>query len=617
MAVSGVGNIRNYTDKITEVLLEDRANLLTLDLQQIEDFTFRLRQLKTVNYSGRLKNLKTEQCQKLARYYKKHSTQAIAEWSQTQPQYKDAPNKKKLASVYHRAPHGAEMRKDAELFLSQSNVQRLFLDPDQRALFCEMAAAAHAMHDVIQDKGPLKNEIESYLVFVNHTKEILDKAFKDKLITEEQQAQLFMGAKVFGWEIIVVGTIFDFKTKMPLIDILNKKTVAEEDQNDNAHLYPPQPDTAIACAAFAAGKNDTRRMEVVLDRYLQDPVLKKLIDDQFEATNANNNIFMMYMKASKKYTEKQLIAFRHMIGQNCRMICELKTHLARDNNDVEFAEFFANLISKASEQFDRVQWASLRTYFADLDDRTLTSYFSTLIGSFEGNFGEIAFAKGLNSDLLKESIENFGQLYPEHAFAMPQEGALWAMYADALEPFISDLKSKISATANDPKSNRKLMVQIFIDFALYGGHQIGNNLLQLDNDLAAEYEMVLDRIKQSTQKMFHRRLPSTATRLKLLADYQIEHKQEQPTAVDALAITLNKFKLDAVHQSLGREDFSPEQKHQAVHKLYRVTAERDTHRAQQVNAQDARNRKRTIESKNGTAAPSSSSSGTTPKSKGK
>lgn len=75
---------------------------------------------------------------------------------------------------------------------------------------------------------------------------------------------------------------------------------------------------------------------------------------------------------------------------------------------------------------------------------------------------------------------------------------------------------------------------------------------------------------------------------------------------------LRKFKLDPVHQSLGLDGFSPEQKHKAVHQLYRATAERDTHRTQRDNAQVTNQRKRSRGSENSAAA---SSSSTTPKSK--
>lgn len=595
MAVDGVKNIRDYLDKEVIALLRDETKLLELMLPHIEELTFRIRELTIIPYSKTLVELNASQCQRLSKAFQEHSTRGIAEWSQTQPEFKDPINKKKLASVYHRAPHGAEMRKDAELFLQQENMQALFQEPHHRQLFSKMAEAAHAMHDVIQHLGPLKNEIKSFLIFAAHCKEICSDAHKEHLITEKQGNQLYTAAKIFGWETIVAGTIFDFTEKMPFIDILNRKSAEEQKQPSKTTklLYPAQRDPAIACATFAAGKNDTRRMEVVLDGYLTDPDLKQLIDEQFDATGGFNNIFMRFLKENHTYSERELIAFRHMFGQNCRMICEIKTHFAKDESDLEFAEFFAQLILKASEQFDTVQWESLKSFFADLDDATLQNYFQKILSSFEGNFGEIAFAKGLNSKIFDEAMENFNQLYPQYAFTKSNCGALWTAYANALEGFIPYLKTQIAATSDpkaDNKLNRKLMVHAIIDFALYGGHQIGHALLRQDNDLATEYEIVIERIRQMAQAMFHRPLPSSKTQLNLLVKYQ-----EAATGTDVVAnLTkkLGKFSLDPEHTSLGRPEYTPKEKQEALHMLYTAKLEQHLLEVQRENAQQATQRKR-------------------------
>ncbi|MCS5710414.1 hypothetical protein [Candidatus Berkiella aquae] len=591
MAVTGVKGIREFRDDKVIALLgtSHQYDLTHLTLSQIEDLTFRIRELN-ITYSKILRGLNAEQCQKLSDAFRVHSTRALAQWSETQPEFKDPAQKQKLASVYHRAPHGAEMRKDAELFLQQKNMQALFLEPHHRLLFIKMAEAAHAMHDVIQEFGPLKNEIKSYLVFIAHCKQIFSDAFDSQLLSETERDALYTASKIFGWEVIVVGTIFDFKEKMPLIDILNKKSVQEQLQDTpttSKALYPAQPDPAIGCAAFAAGKNDTRRMEVVLDNYLTDAGLKALINEQFEATGGANNTFMRFMAANPQCTERELIAFRHMLGQNCRMICEIKTHFAKNNDDVEFAEFFANLIAKASEQFDKVQWESLKSLFAELDDETLSDYYQKIIASFEGPFGEIAFAKGLNSTILNDSISNFNQLYPEYAFTRSKSNELWGRYAEVLEAFIPHLKAQIGQTTNgktDKKLDRKNMVRTIIDLALYGGHQIGHALLRLDHDLTAEYEMVIGRIREMTQKMFHKPLPSNKTMLLLLVKYQTAQ-------TDNLSSQLNQLLLDPVHKTLGRPEYTPDEKRAGLHMLYKATEEQQRLQAQRENAEQAAKRR--------------------------
>lgn len=592
MGVENARNIRAYSDLEVENFFKNQEELCLLNLPQIEDLTFRLRQLKKVGYSKVLQELTDVQCIVLAEYFKEHSTQAIAEWSQTQPQYKAATPKKKLASVYHQAPHGAEMRKDAELFLTQRNIQSIFQNPAQRMLFTEMTAAAHAIHDVIQDKGPLRNEIESFLVFITHCEKIFTKACEVGLISIVQKAQMLRQAKFFGWEVIVVGTIFDTQKKMPLIDSLNTKAVEEQQRGElKENSFPAQPDVAIACASFAAGKNDTRRMEVVLSNYLHSDDLKQLIDEQFEATGGDNNIFMRYLKKDTKLTESDKIGFRHMIGQNCRMICEIKTHFARPGKDDEaFAEFLGLLIFKASEQFDKIQWETLKTEFADLDDSTLFNFFETFISSFEGPFGEISFAKGLNATIFKESIDNFNRLYPSNAFSLTG-GELWNKYALALEGFIKDLRIQVEEK-KDVRTKRKFIVETFIELALYGGHQIGNALLRLDDDLPAQQARLVEDVAKRVQPMFHHPLLTrNVSSLRLLANLQIELNSNSED-VDALTTGISQMTLSPQFRTMGRKEYSPQAKREGLWMFYKVKDAAARLKRQKVQHEEAEHRKK-------------------------
>lgn len=586
MTAIGAQNLRSYSDVEIEKLLKDKATLSTLTLQQVEDFTFRLRQLRKTNYSITLMELPPAQTRALTEAFTAHATAAIAEWSLTQPQYKNSDPKKKLASVYHRAPHGAEMRKDAELFLKQENIQSIFRIPEHHALFSEMTAAAHAMHDVIQDKGPPRNEIESYFVFADHCEKILAQACQRGLINNLLRDQILLDARVFGWEVIVVGTIFDFQRKMPLIDILNQKSAGERLLPGAQPMFPAQPDVAVACASFAAGKNDTRRMEVVLEQYRDDDELQQLIADQFAATAGDENIFMRHLNKDAALTESEKIAFRHMIGQNCRMICELKTHFAKNEKDEDFATFLGILIFRASEQFDSVQWALLKPLLNELDNDTLFSYFELFISSFEGSFGEIAFAKGLNAAIFKDSLENFNRLYPQNRFSL-RSGEMWNKYAIVLEVFIKGLRAELSAI-HDAQSKREFIVKTFIELALYGGHQIGNALLRLDENLPKQHALLAERVAAEVQPMFHRPLLLRHTS----SLWQLAELQTKLSSGAANIDDLTKdFSQLSIAVTMGRKEFTPQAKKEGLWRLAKVRQEKDRLQRQMLNKEVADHRK--------------------------
>lgn len=574
MAIIGP-RILSFEEEVNALLANENA-LLKLSLAQVQDLSFSMRKSNTgIKYSKLLKSLNESQCQALTEAFNKLSTRVIAEWSETQPLYKDNAGTKKLASVYHRAPHGAEMRKDAELFLQQT-VESLFPEKPHQQLYIDMAKAAHAIHDVIQEFAPPQNEIKSHLVFLQHCDAIFEKLVTKNIFTQDQSHQLYNASVSFGWETIVVGTIFDFTTKMPLVDVLNRKSVKDES------ACPKQADPAVASASFAAGKNDTRRMEVTLKSYLTDPELKIYIESQFAATRGMNNLFMAYCR-DRIFSPEDLIAFRHMIGQNCRMICELKTHFAKDKDDEHFADFFTKLILDASKVFDDDQRERLKEHFTPLRDHTLKRYFDKLIASFEGDYGEIAFAKGLNAEIFKEALDNFNALYPKHAFGIPGNVRMWGKYAEVLESFIAHIKKQ--ASKDGMVMDKGFVIQVFIDLALYGGHQMGASLLRADSVLAEEYALVVKRCQERAQSMFTRPLPSDPQRLaELLAVQRIPSQQYDPA----------KFKLpNGVAFTRGKQGIPREEKVKGLEQLVQASKDAELLALQKRNEQEAKKKEDT------------------------
>ncbi|MFI4938445.1 MAG: hypothetical protein ACHQJ6_08070, partial [Candidatus Berkiellales bacterium] len=193
--------------------------------------------------------------------------------------------------------------------------------------------------------------------------------------------------------------------------------------------------------------------------------------------------------------------------------------------DEAFAEFFTKLILDASKAFDDEQREELKAHFTPLRDHTLKRYFDKLIASFEGPFGEIAFAKGLNADLFKEALANFNALYPEHAFAIPGNVQMWGKYAVGLEKFIDHVKKQANPEIGK-QMDKGFVMQVFIDLALYGGHQIGASLLRADGVLEKEYELVVKRCLERAQQMFTHAIPSDMQNLAKFLSVQRKPSQQ-------------------------------------------------------------------------------------------
>jgi hypothetical protein len=447
-----------------------------------------------------LNGLSSTACEQMTQEFNALSSRVIAEWSLTQPKFKNEKEGKKLSSVYHRGPHGAEMGKDAELLLTKQ-AETIFTNEAQQKLFIKMAQVAHAIHDVIQDKGPPNNEIASAAAFTKACNEIID---KNEELSVQQKDELKKVAEHFGWETIVVGTTFDFKNKRPVVDILN------EASRTYGNEAPKESDVAVACATFACGKNDTRRMEVNGDSYASDPELKRLQSLQAAATGGADNVFMQFMSTRPTAQDPKLMqAATHMIGQNCRMICELKTHMGKDEVDARFAEFLTNLINKASTTFDAEQHQEIKAEIAKINDQDMEQFFDKLIGSFKGAFGEVAFAKGLNSTTFDKAVNDFNALYPENRFELAGKGDLWQQYGGEAQAFIESIEAKISQIQSDPgkepaqklKEIKEYKTQVMADLALYGAHQMGAALIRENKDTLQAYDKVIQETRSKLQGM--------------------------------------------------------------------------------------------------------------------
>lgn len=416
--------------------------------------------------------LPQQQIENLAGEFKGYISRCLAEWSSEQPKFK-ADGKTPLSAVYHRGPHGAEMSHDAGILL-KSQAERLFNNniPMQNA-YLEMAKAAHAIHDIIQTKGPPTNETESYERYMQGTDGILNKLN----LTAAQHKELRTVIDKLAWETIVVGTVFHFPSKQPLVDILNDFAV--KTKNDSIKHGDP----AIACAAFSAGKNDTRRMDLKMGFNEVD-----LLKAQTNAVGGSDNMVVDFFNRNTDKTGQ--ISATHLAGQNVRMICEGNTHFSFGNQEkIAFAENLSRLIEKASTAFTAQQRQELLTHFDDLPNEHFDKYFELLMTSYTNPFGEIAFAAGIKEDIYIKANENFSELYPNNQFHIPQNGDMWVNYAENLKKFITEFQAKVNAEA-DPIKQKDLKVAFFRDLALLGAHQVGSFLLRNDKNYMVELKNI-------------------------------------------------------------------------------------------------------------------------------
>lgn len=421
--------------------------------------------------------LPQEQVEALAGHYKKYISRCLAEWSSEQPKFK-ADGVTPLSAVYHRGPHGAEMSHDAEVLL-KSQAETLFKNNKaMQKAYLEMAKAAHAIHDIIQSKGPPTNEIESYERYMQGTHSILEKMD----LSPSQHAELRAVIDELAWETIVVGTVFHFPSKQPLVDILNNFSV--ETNNDKVKHSDP----AVACAAFSAGKNDTRRMDLKMG--FNEP---ELLQSQIAAIGENNN--MVYDFFSKKTDEAGQVSALHLAGQNVRMICEGNTHFSSGNQEkIAFAENLTSLIKKASTAFTNQQREELLKHFDGMSNEQFNKYFDLLMHSYTNPYGEIAFAAGIKEDIFIKAIENFSELYPGNTLHIPQKGDMWVKYADNLRKFITEFQDQINKEP-DPEKQKLLKITFFRDMALLAAHQAGAFYLRQDKNYITELKNISTELR--------------------------------------------------------------------------------------------------------------------------
>lgn len=416
--------------------------------------------------------LPQEQIESLASNYKSYISRCLAEWSSEQPKFK-ADGKTPLSAVYHRGPHGAEMSHDAGVLL-KSQAEALFKNNKaMQNAYLEMAKAAHAIHDIIQTKGPPTNEIESYERYMQGTDSILAKMN----LSPEQHKELRTVIDELAWETIVVGTVFHFPSKQPLVDILNDFAV--KTKNDNMKHSDP----AIASAAFSAGKNDTRRIDLKMG--FKDVELLKA---QSNAVGGLNNLAVEFFARNTDKTGQT--SAMHLAGQNVRMICEGNTHFSFGNQEkIAFAANLSSLIEKASTAFTSEQRKELLTHFDDLSNEQFDKYFDLLMNSYTNPFGEIAFAAGIKEDIFIKAKDNFSELYPENQFHMPQNGDMWVNYAENLKKFIAEFQGKVNSEP-DPQNQKALKAVFFRDMALLAAHQAGSFLLRHDKNYLVELKNI-------------------------------------------------------------------------------------------------------------------------------
>lgn len=426
--------------------------------------------------------LPQEQIESLASEYKTYISRCLAEWSTEQPKFK-ADGKTPLSAVYHRGPHGAEMSHDAGVLL-KSQAEALFKDNKaMQNAFLEMAKAAHAIHDIIQTQGPPTNEIQSYERYMQGTDGIIAKLN----LPPPKDNELRSVIDKLAWETIVVGTVFHFPSKQPLVDILNDFAVKTKNENMK------HADPAIACAAFSAGKNDTRRMDLKMG-FNDTP----LLNAQLNAVGGLGNMAVEFF--SKNTDKTGQTSAMHLAGQNVRMICEGNTHFSfGDQEKIAFAANLSSLIEKASTAFTDQQREELLTHFDGMPNDQFDKYFDLLMTSYTKPFGEIDFAAGIKEDIYIKANDNFSELYPDNKFNIPEKGDMWVKYAEKLKTFITDFQDKVNREP-DPEKKKDLKMAFFRDMALLAAHQAGSFLLRNDKQYMVELKSISKDLHEQLAK---------------------------------------------------------------------------------------------------------------------
>jgi len=371
---------------------------------------------------------------------------------------------------YHRVGHGMEMRQNA---IEKLNIAAKRLFPDKpliQALYIQIGAAAHAIHDLIQLPGPPKNEYDSYLKFmekVNNLREIN----KEKA----QYEALLKAIDHLGYEIIVNGTVFDFG---------ENRFVGEhlfESLKQSSHL--PKTDPATTCAVGISGINDTSRSTQFSDTAGEELTRQRQYCG--DAPPSDENLFIAFLK--EKYPgvkdKNRITGPIHMLGQNIRMRSEILLNMGDTDG---LASFMLLLLYRAGECFTQEQRQALLAEIEKLPEEEIHKYFEKWLEILEKE--EHPFAKKFDgktiidiSFVIEDALKDLPKTHPEDESKEQAEREIviktdnphaWKNYAGDLgDPNNPEEQGFLKKYKNikDVALKRKFLC----DLALIAGHQVG------------------------------------------------------------------------------------------------------------------------------------------------
>lgn len=392
----------------------------------------------------------------------------------------------KTPSIYHLDGHGDEMATDSKSFAKREAI-RLFSGISKariRDYFCSISKLAHATHDLIQDLGPVANEIATYELVRDRAKHHLESSG----IKEDSNPILFLTIDHTLWEAIVVGTTFNFIEQVPIIYYIN---------NINSGLAPVNRfkcPAHISAIQLAMAVNDTRRcsqLRRIMPEY--DPSVVFL---HMNACRGEDNHFLQFAKvnqlSSGDITRSEVHIFylqmSHLFGQNIRA----KLELMLKNLSIDKLSFLCSLLDRTApgepvlneELFLKIERFCLylksallecsngKTEIPDISKSNLSEYFELFISMMRK---EVDFAKGFSREKLEHLITSHHALLELDNISYDMENLNeWEIYALVLERYLES----VSSDSLTPLQTLEIMT----DWVLLGANQIGNFSLSTRND---------------------------------------------------------------------------------------------------------------------------------------
>ncbi|MBT4962778.1 MAG: hypothetical protein HOI53_06145 [Francisellaceae bacterium] len=442
----------------------------------------------------------------LTMFFQITETELSVEWTTLQT---------KTPSVYHRNEHGEEMAVDSK---HSSDIEAKMLFEGKTAHqqnYCAISKLLHATHDLVQHLGPVQNEIETYKIIFA----ALEKKRNESPLLSTLPKNYLQSLDHAIWEIIVVGTIFNFKDQLPILYYLNKISMLKSDDNDFIFKCPAN----IAGIQLAIAINDTRRcsqLASIVNGY--EPLAIYL---HLDACRGEKNHFLKFANSSDealtvRNTHSSTQAWErikspallylhmaHLFGQNVRA----KLELLLKNLNIEKLPFLCkcfslevpeslddrtNMFKEINsfciflfEAIDNCHSFDLHIRDQYASDEHLENIFTMFIAMMTG---ELIFARGFSGDKLEELINDHHTVQDQVNITFRFDNLnAWSMYANVLDKYLLSL----SHAKTEDKFN------IIRDWVLLASQQIGHSSLLLREDY--QVELAKQAKKHGVDSIFH------------------------------------------------------------------------------------------------------------------